>query len=91
MARKNEYDRYIISASEVGSYVVCPRAWHLAQIKDQRFKETRRAQKGEELHEEWATDYGTAVKLTRQIRMIVSLLLLCILIVMLTSDFGLRP
>lgn len=91
MARKNEYDKFIISASEVGSYIVCPRAWHFAQMKDQRYKNTGRSRKGDRLHEQWAEDYGTSIKLSRQIRLIVSLVLLCILIMMLSFDPGMRP
>lgn len=90
MARKNEYDRYIISASEVGSYVVCPESWRLAQEKDHYYTTTSRAQEGEALHDEWASQYGKSVQLARQVRMIVSLILLCILIVMMNIQAGLQ-
>lgn len=53
MARKNEYGKYIIAAGEVASYVVCPEAWRLAQIKSKRLVPSHAMRQGNDLHKDW--------------------------------------
>mgnify|MGYP001820675450 CR=1 FL=1 len=74
MARKNEYGKYIIAAGEVGSYVVCPEAWRLAQIQRIKPVPSRSMRKGNAMHEQWDKELKQVRSYSRSIR--VSLWLL---------------
>jgi hypothetical protein len=83
MARQNDYGRYILSAGEIGAYTVCPEAWRLANVervstRNSSSEQKERVQKGNELHKEWAQNVDEAVYLTRHVKVIIALILLCI-------------
>jgi hypothetical protein len=84
MARRNDYGKYILSAGEIGAYTVCPEAWRLAVVERVKTasandeKQQQRVQKGNELHREWAQNVDEAVYLTRHVKVIIALVLLCI-------------
>lgn len=74
MARKNEYGKYVIAAGEVGSYVVCPEAWRLAQIQRIKPVPSRSMRKGTNLHEEWDKQLEQVRAYSRSIRLSLWLL-----------------
>jgi hypothetical protein len=54
MPRKSDSGKFIISASEVGSFVVCPEAWRLKEIEKCIAKRHQDSPDGTEKHSEWA-------------------------------------
>jgi hypothetical protein len=76
MARKNDYGKFIIAAGEVGSYVVCPEAWRLAQIKKVKPVPSRSMRKGTKLHNKWDEEVTQVRKFSRSIRISAWLLLI---------------
>lgn len=71
MPTKNRDGRFIISASEVGSYVVCPLAWKL-QLDQVTTTLSQRGKAGAEIHDKWAKDVDELYFLTRSIRLIIT-------------------
>ena len=78
MARKGKYGRYILSANEIGGYIVCPESWRLKVIERVRSQHTERASAGRKLHDEWAKQYDESLYLARSARLVVMLLLMAI-------------
>lgn len=81
MGRKNAFGKYIISASEVGSYVVCPEAWRLKSLQRKPSTEARhreRSARGDALHREWANTVSESQYLSRGIRIVILLVLIAI-------------
>lgn len=74
MARKNDYGKFIIAAGEVGSYVVCPEAWRLAQIKKVKPVPSRSMRKGTKLHDKWDEEVTQVRNFSRSIRVSIWLL-----------------
>ena len=88
MAYKNIYGKIILSAGEVGSYTTCPEAWRLEVVERIRPQSSVDAQKGEELHEKWASDLDEAMYFTRSIRLILFLIILALLFFLLSQLGG---
>jgi hypothetical protein len=72
MARTNSNGKHIISAGEVGSYVVCPEAWRLSNLNPQtpQTKQSKKIKDGNDLHVEWDKQieqlryFSTSIRLT---------------------------
>ncbi len=84
MARKTSFGTYLISASEIGSYTVCPEAWRLKVVARVKSTQSEKSDKGRVLHQEWADRYYESVRLLKFSRIIVLLLLLTISIYILS-------
>ena len=88
MAKKTPYGSYILSAGEIGAYVVCPEAWKLSYVDRVKPEKSERAVRGEKLHQEWADNVSESFYLSRLSRLIIMLLTLCALIAFLTVKGG---
>ncbi|MBX7143333.1 MAG: hypothetical protein K1X79_02670 [Oligoflexia bacterium] len=80
MARKSDYNRYILSAGEIGAYTVCPESWRLSAIEKVRTTHDQSSTRGMALHKSWAQGYEEAVYFGRAARALLLLMLLCIAI-----------
>ena len=85
MARKSEYGKYIISAGEVGEYVVCPEAWRLKMVEGKKSFDREKSRLGAELHKQWAEDYDEAMFLTRGVKIIATLVIFAIVLFLFTN------
>jgi hypothetical protein len=74
MARKNRDGSYIISASEVGTFTVCPESWRLKVINRTPVEATPRKDHGEKLHQQWAAKIDETLYLIKQIKNVLLLL-----------------
>ena len=83
MPRKTEYGKFIFSAGEISTYVLCPEAWRLTYLEKVDVIRTERARKAEGLHKEWRADYSDAVNLARGVKYILYLLILSLLVFLL--------
>ena len=88
MARKTEYGRYIISASEVGAYTVCPEAWRLASVVKVKSLASENIKKGLDLHKAWTHSYEEALYFGRAGRALFLLLIVSIIFYFLTAKPG---
>ena len=79
MARQTENGKYILSAGEIGSYVVCPEAWRLRTVEQIKGRKGESTAKGKDLHQEWVKRYDETVFLRRSARLIVLLVLCAVL------------
>lgn len=80
MVRKSEYGKFILSAGEIGEYVVCPEAWRLRVIEGVQTTERKDSKLGSELHQKWADVYGEAFFFTKGVRIITTLIIIAIVI-----------
>jgi hypothetical protein len=89
MARQNQHGRYIISAGEIASFVVCPEAWRLKMIEKRTAINMASVKAGDHLHKQWAADLGEAVYFTRSTKIILMLIGLLLAVFALTYRFKL--
>lgn len=75
MARKNDYGRWIISAGEIGAYIVCPEAWKLKSVQGMKAEKSSTASMGRELHQEWARKIDESYTFARLARIALTLLM----------------
>ncbi len=85
MARPNKDGKMIISASEVGTYVVCPESWRLRNVIKTESEKPISVEKGEALHDEWSDEYNQLLTFQRFIRIIGMLLVLALAVFLLLS------
>jgi len=78
MPRLNSHGKFILSASEVGSYVVCPEAWRLIVIEGEKTAKSKKTIEGQQQHQKWADDYSESIYLGRSIRIVLLTLALSI-------------
>lgn len=78
MPRKNRDGKYILSASEIGSYTVCPESWRLRSVVRVNAKEDNRVEKGQMKHQEWTATLDEQLFLARGTRIILALLVLAL-------------
>lgn len=78
MARKSASGRHIISAAEVGSFVVCQEAWRLKELAKVSSNKSWRAHEGNQLHRRWAEEYDEASYLSKAARIILFLILIAL-------------
>lgn len=78
MPRKSDSGKYIISASEVGSFVVCPEAWRLKELEKCMSQRHTNSPDGSEKHSEWAQNLDYYRFLQRAWPHIILLLLLAV-------------
>jgi len=71
MPRLNSHGKFILSASEVGSYTVCPEAWRLTVIEGEVTKSSEKQIEGQIQHQKWAEDYAESVYLGRAARIVL--------------------
>ena len=74
MARKTEFGRYILSAGEVGAFIVCPMAWKLRMVDKISAATAQSSIEGNRLHKEWANKCGEVETIKKVFLVIVSLL-----------------
>lgn len=85
MARPNKDGKMIISASEVGTYVVCPESWRLRTVLKAESAKPFSVEKGEALHDQWSDEYNELLTFQRFIRIIGMLLVLALAVFLLLS------
>ena len=78
MARKNAYGKYILSAGEVASYVVCPEAWRLNCRSDVDPILSPSVREGTRLHEEWTQSLKEAMYFTSRVRVLLMLIIITV-------------
>ena len=83
MTRPNKDGKMIISASEVGTYTVCPESWRLRNLEKAKTAKTISASQGKVLHEEWSVEYHQLLQYQRFIRIIGLLLVLALAVFLL--------
>lgn len=76
MTRPNKDGKLIISASEVGTYTVCPESWRLRTLQRIKTAKTISAEQGETLHDEWSEEVKELLIFQRWMRIIALLLVL---------------
>lgn len=76
MPKFNRDGKAIFSAGEVGSYVVCPESWRLANLQGSPIIVHPHAEQGERLHQEWAASSYEGIRLSGGIRLVLLLLAL---------------
>lgn len=91
MARKSPNGSYILSASEVGAYTVCPESWRLRSVERIRSAGTDRMKEGRKLHDFWAADLDESRYLRRGVRMVLSLITVAVGLVLLSRAGALMP
>lgn len=80
MPRKNSHGKFILAAGEIAHFTVCPEAWRLSALERNEAIAHPSHEAGRELHKSWAKDYEDSVLLSRNVRMIIEILLLLILV-----------
>ncbi len=80
MAKKTPYGRYILSAGEIGAYVVCPEAWRLKTVDGVRGETAKTVEQGRALHKEWAKNFEESVWFARRARVIFTLFVVAVVI-----------
>lgn len=75
MTTKAPDGTFIISASEVGAFTVCPEAWRLKEIVRVKTEPSVRVAKGDELHIEWAKGQDELLYLLHRVRFVLWLVL----------------
>ena len=78
MGRISKSGRYIISAAEVGSFVVCQEAWRLRELAKVQTNKSPKVAEGGKLHQDWADQIEEANFLSKAVRLILLLLLIAI-------------
>lgn len=84
MPRKNKDGKYILSAGEISTFVLCPESWRLSKVENKRVLITENSKKGTLDHKKWEKDLDLAKKFTWASRVIV-LLIVIIIIIYITS------
>lgn len=83
MARQDDQGNFTFAASEVAMFAVCPEMWrqiHLLKLKNPR---SDREEQGENLHQEWSSQFYEAIFLTEGTRFIIMIVLLALLFLIL--------
>ena len=88
MARKNTYGKYILSAGEIGSYVVCPEAWRLSKVSQVRPIHTETVEQGNQLHKEWSKSVDEAMYFTKSVKLILTMTILAIMFFLIRFVWG---
>jgi len=89
MAKQNEFGKYILSAGEIATYVVCPQAWKLTQEQPQDIKlDSENIKQGAKMHRVWTNDVKDAVCFTRSITLLIILIVLTVLFFIIRFYFG---
>lgn len=78
MARISKSGRFIISAAEVGSFVVCQEAWRLRELAKVKSSKDQSVAEGGRLHQDWANRFDEANFLSQAVRVIMLLMLIAI-------------
>ena len=78
MARISKSGRLIISAAEVGSFVVCQEAWRLRELAKVQASKSLSVAEGGKLHQDWASQFDEANYLSQAVRVILLLMLIAI-------------
>lgn len=86
MARKSSSGRYIISAAEVGTFVVCQEAWRLRELAKVKSSKSHKAEEGGRLHQDWANKFDEAHSLKQAVRVILLLMLVAVFFHLLTKN-----
>lgn len=81
MPRKSANGRFIISAGEVGEYVVCPESWRLRRLASSIEKgESPSRTAGIQAHDLWSDQIFQATTLVRLFRYVFTMLIALVVI-----------
>lgn len=80
MPRLSETGQFIIPASEIAAYTLCPESWRLRSVEQIRTQRNDRMNRGKQLHDSWASRYEESVSLARYARIVVATMVLAILV-----------
>lgn len=75
MASKTPEGNFIISASEVGAFTLCPEAWRLKEIARVKVEPSARALEGSKMHRDWALRQEELLYLLHRVRFVLWLVL----------------
>lgn len=79
MAKADKKGNFIISAGEVGIYVVCPQAWYLEKVKSLSPEITPQMAEGKKEHKVWESDLNEAVIYTWASKVIILLIVILVI------------
>ena len=87
MTRKNKHGHYIIAAGEVAEYALCPESWRLGIVERKERGVSSDAERGVELHDNWAADFLSIALLYRSLRTLFLLFLVAFVVLVLRVLF----
>jgi hypothetical protein len=76
MVKTDNEGNYSLSAGEIGTYVVCPQAWHLERVQNVETTATPQMAAGRVEHRNWETAFKEAVILAWASKVIFLLIIL---------------
>ena len=83
MAKRNEFGKYIISANEIATYVVCPQAWYINNQDSIILKKSdyqiKKSKASSEIQDSWIKNFKDAVFFTRSTVFIIVLMVVTFL------------
>ena len=83
MAKRNEYGKYIISANEIATYVVCPQAWYInnqdSNILKKSDYEMKKSRHSSNIQDSWIKNFKDAIFFTRSTIFIIVLMVVTFL------------
>lgn len=83
MAKRNEFGKYILSANEIATYVVCPEAWRINNQETNIYKKSeyhiKKSKTSNKIHDSWAENFKDAVFFTRSTIFIIVLMVVTFL------------
>lgn len=71
MPTQDETENFILSASEVATYTICPKSWQLMYIEKCEAEEESQIADPRKLHKKWLEDFDAARKLTWASRAVI--------------------
>ncbi|MDZ4785485.1 MAG: hypothetical protein SGJ02_05350 [bacterium] len=88
MPRQNRDGKFILSASEIGSFTVCPESWRLRTVQHKESKHSDRVEIGQEMHAAWSAKYDEHLFLIRAARIVLALLVLVLATFILIGEYS---
>lgn len=83
MPKTSDSGKTIITAGEVGAFVVCPESWRLKYIENLETSRSPAIKAGAEGHKSWVKRYDQTVALARYFRLTIALFLLALILFLL--------
>ena len=78
----------LISAGEVGTYVVCPESWRLQHIENEKgdLINLENSLKGKKLHEEWSKKFDESFYLLKGAKIALIMIIMAIFLVIFINN-----
>lgn len=86
MIVKTAEGKFIISAVEVSTFVVCPEAWRIKTFSKTKQQQSAAACEGSDLHRQWAERYGEVIDLLWRTKLVICLIVIMIVLFLYGQD-----